>query len=71
MDLCQGGAEGLAQGPDSRWALPLGAAVLSIRQVGLGGWAQQECMALENELGAWQQAGGFDQREPALRFCIT
>ena len=25
-------------------------------------------MALENELGAWQQAGGFDQQEPALRY---
>jgi len=64
----QGGAEGLAAaGSDGAWALPLGAAVLGVRQLGLAGWEPAECLALENELGAWQAAGGLVEREPALR----
>lgn len=63
----QGGAESLAEGSDSAWALPLGAALLSIRQVGLGGWNPRECMALENEIGCWQQAGDINTKENALR----
>jgi len=64
----QGGAEGLARaGSDGAWALPLGAAVLGVRQLGLAGWEPAECLALENELGAWQAAGGLAEREPALR----
>jgi hypothetical protein len=27
----------------------------------------QECMAIERELEAWQRAGGFGERENALR----
>lgn len=67
VHFVQGGAEAVASGPDAGWALPLGAAVLGIRHVGLGGWQPQECMALENELGSWQSAGSFSEPEPALR----
>lgn len=63
----QGGSQTLAEGSDSAWALPLGAAVLSVRHIGLGSWNQSECMALENELGSWQQAGGFSDKTNALR----
>ena len=47
--------------------MPLGAAVLSVRHIGLSGWSQPECAALENELTAWQQAGKFQERDQALR----
>ena len=47
--------------------MPLGAAVLSVRHIGLSGWSQAECAALENELTAWQQAGKFQERDQALR----
>ena len=36
-------------------------------QIGLGGWAPRQCMALENEIAAWQKAGGFNDAEAALR----
>ena len=65
--ILQGGAESLAKGSDAAWALPLGAAVLSVRQIGLGGWDQRECMALENEIGCWQQEGNLDHKPNALR----
>ncbi len=67
LPAAQGGPEGLA-GSDKAWALPLGAAVLGARQLGLSGWEPAECLALENELGAWQQAGHLTQRLPALRY---
>lgn len=67
----QGGAEGLAEaGADKGWALPLGAAVLAVRHLGLSSWQQQECFALENELGAWQAAGNLTDPTNALR-CTT
>lgn len=50
--------------------MPLGAAVLSVRHVGLSGWSQPECAALENELTAWQQAGKFQERDQALRCSV-
>lgn len=66
----QGGAEGLAGGPDGNWALPIGAAVLGVRHMGLSGWAPAECLALENELAAWQKFGNFAKRDPALRSAV-
>lgn len=63
----QGGADGLAGQADSAWDLPLGAIVLGVRHMGLSGWQGPECMALENELTAWQQAGDFKSTETALR----
>ena len=63
----QGGAEGLAGQNDPAWALPLGAVVLGVRHMGLSGWQAAECMAIENELTAWQDQGDFKSQEPALR----
>ncbi|KAJ7532990.1 hypothetical protein O6H91_13G028200 [Diphasiastrum complanatum] len=40
-----------------KWRHSLAATVLGIRQLGLSDWHQEECMALENELMAWQAAG--------------
>ena len=47
--------------------LPIGAAVLAVRHVGLSGWQPQECAAVENELTAWQQPGEFSSTDNALR----
>lgn len=62
----------------SMWNQPLGAVVLGIRQLGLSGWQQGECMAIENEIQAWQAAGLTEKegREDgrriwALRFKAT
>ena len=66
--LKQGGAETLAGQGDPAWALPLGAVVLGVRHMGLSGWQASECMAIENELTAWQDQGDFKSQEPALRF---
>lgn len=67
----QGGAEGLAEArADKAWSLPLGAAVLGVRQLGLSGWEQTECFALENEIGAWQQAGKLAEPLNALRWVL-
>ena len=63
----QGGAEALAKAGDKAWAAPLGAAVLAIRNIGLGGWQGAECLALENELGYWQGQGGFQEPAAMLR----
>lgn len=63
----QGGAEGLAGQADNAWDLPLGAIVLGVCHMGLSGWQGPECMALENELTAWQQAGDFKSTDNALR----
>ena len=56
---------------DKAWSLPLGAASLGIRQLGLNGWDQQECLALENELGSWQQDGNLAAPTNALRWYNT
>ncbi|KAL4419085.1 hypothetical protein ABPG77_010024, partial [Micractinium sp. CCAP 211/92] len=67
----KGGAAAIAGGSDGGWALPIGALVLSLRHLGLGGYAPQECMAIEHELTAWQRAGGFAQKDNALRLKAT
>ncbi|PSC69113.1 water chloroplastic [Micractinium conductrix] len=67
----KGGAGGIASGSDGAWALPIGALVLGLRYLGLGGYASQECMAVEHELAAWQKAGGFSERDNALRLKAT
>lgn len=61
----------MAQSPDREWGLPLGAAVLGVRHMGLSGWDPSECMALENELAAWQRQGAFTKHEHALRLKAT
>ncbi|GAQ78092.1 water dikinase [Klebsormidium nitens] len=43
---------------------PLGATVLGIRHLGLSGWQTAECLAIENELHAWQHAGIVDREGP-------
>jgi len=67
----QGGPAALAKGEDAAWALPIGAAVLAIRHVGLSGWEPRECAAVENELTAWQQLGEFSLADNALRLKAT
>lgn len=42
--------------------------LLGVRNLGLGGWMPGECMALENEVSAWQQEGAYDQHDNALRW---
>ena len=64
----QGGADALATGDDKAWGSPLGAAILAIRHIGLGGWQQQECLALENELGCWQGLGKLSEPLNMLRW---
>ena len=67
----QGGSTALSEdASDKGWSLPLGAAILGIRQLGLNGWDQQECLALENELGAWQQDGNLSDPTNALRCAV-
>lgn len=67
----RGGAEFLATANDGAWALPIGALVLSLRQIGLTGYNHAECMALENELTRWQEIGGFGLQDEARRMCST
>jgi len=67
----RGGADHLASGNDGAWALPVGALVLSLRHIGLTGYNQSECMALENELMRWQQVGGFGLQDEARRMTST
>lgn len=70
-----GGATMLASELQSRhvnsWNHPLGAVVLGIRQLGLSGWQQGECMAIENEIQAWQSAGLAEKEgnEDGKRIC--
>eukprot|EP00250_Pteridium_aquilinum_P016715 c23252_g1_i1 orf=383-3940(-) len=45
------------------WNHPLGAIVLGIRHLGLSGWQQSECMAIENEILAWQLAGMVEKQD--------
>ncbi|PRW57887.1 water chloroplastic isoform A [Chlorella sorokiniana] len=67
----QGGAQAISRGSDGGWALPIGALVLGLRHIGLSGFGAQECMAIEHELTAWQKAGGFSDRDNALRLKAT
>ncbi|GAB4819879.1 hypothetical protein N2152v2_006925 [Parachlorella kessleri] len=68
----KGGAGALAGGNDGTWALPLGALVLGLRHVGLGGFQLGECMAVERELTAWQKAGQLvESKDNALRLRAT
>lgn len=67
----KGGVKYLEEGNDSRWALPLGALVLSIRHIGLSGYKERECMAIENELMAWQEAGGMEHQDESRRLRAT
>jgi phosphoglucan,water dikinase len=67
----RGGAAALAGASDGAWGLPLGALVLGVRQLGLSGHAQAECMAVERELAAWQKLGGLQHRPEALRLRAT
>ncbi|KAG6548416.1 hypothetical protein Mapa_009902 [Marchantia paleacea] len=45
------------------WNHPLGVVVLGVRQLGLSGWQQKECLAIENEISAWQAAGIVQGKE--------
>jgi len=44
--------------------------VLGLRHLGLGGVAPAEAIAIEAELTAWQKAGGFQDRDNALRYRV-
>lgn len=66
----QGGPGFLSSAEDGAWGLPIGACVLGVRHMGLGGWDPAECMAVEGELAAWQRQGCFvAKRDNALR-CV-
>ncbi|PIA25745.1 hypothetical protein AQUCO_10800026v1 [Aquilegia coerulea] len=58
-----GGSSWLAQSANagsinaSSWNDPLHALTIGIGQLGLSGWKQEECIAIENELLAWKQKG--------------
>lgn len=67
----QGGFEYLMNGSDGVWALPLGSLVLCLRHLGLSGYQQAECMAIENELMTWQEMGGFNHQDEARRLRAT
>lgn len=63
----EGGSSALLTAHDRAWSPALGALVLGLRQLGLGGWAPAEAMAIEHELAAWERAGGYQDRDNALR----
>eukprot|EP00878_Enallax_costatus_P003846 GHUV01004062.1.p1 GENE.GHUV01004062.1~~GHUV01004062.1.p1 ORF type:complete len:1053 (+),score=249.89 GHUV01004062.1:1558-4716(+) len=63
----QGGGPALLKAHDMAWKPCLGALVLGIRHMGLGGYSRLEAMALEAELTEWEREGGYAQRENALR----
>lgn len=71
--IAMGGSEILANEAKSKrvngWNHPLGAIVLGIRNLGLSGWQQSECMAIENEIMTWQSAGMVEKegREECAR----
>jgi phosphoglucan,water dikinase len=67
MPVPQGGYASLAGGNDRAWSHPMAALVLGLRHMGLSGWCQAECMALEGELHAWQEAGNITDKTNALR----
>lgn len=56
-----GGSSWLAENVGSQsiscWNNPLLALIIGIHQVRLSGWKSEECVALENEILAWQQKG--------------
>ncbi|XP_010551754.1 PREDICTED: phosphoglucan, water dikinase, chloroplastic-like [Tarenaya hassleriana] len=56
-----GGSRRVAEDVESKnvssWNDPLDALILGIRQVGLSGWKQEECVAIGNELVAWKERG--------------
>lgn len=65
----QGGAAALAAARSSvAWSHPLAMLLLGVRNIGLGGWMPGECMAIENEVTAWQEEAEFDQKDNALRW---
>jgi len=67
----QGGAAALAAVKSSlAWSHPLAMLLLGIRNLGLAGWMPAECMALENEVTAWQQEAEYDQKDNALRWVV-
>lgn len=61
------GFENLAESIDQMWALPIGALVLGIRNVGMDGWDSAECLAVENELSSWYSNGNLKEPGNALR----
>lgn len=63
----QGGAKAVAERGERGWALPIGATLLAVRQLGLGGWQPSECLAIDNELQAWQSRGDLSTPQGALR----
>lgn len=64
----EGGAPALAAARSSiAWSHPLAMLLLGVRNLGLGGWMPAECMAIENEVTAWQQDAAYDERDNALR----
>lgn len=63
----QGGAKAVAEKGERGWALPIGATLLAVRQLGLGGWQPTECLAVDNELQAWQSRGDLSTPQGALR----
>lgn len=62
-----GGPSFLARSHEKEWALPIGAVVLALRHMGLGSVETRECLALEQELAAWQDMGQFHLQSNALR----
>ncbi|XP_075496743.1 LOW QUALITY PROTEIN: phosphoglucan, water dikinase, chloroplastic-like [Primulina tabacum] len=48
-------AENIEQNNANSWTDPIDAVVISIHQVGLSGWKPEECIAIGNELLAWQK----------------
>jgi phosphoglucan,water dikinase len=62
------GEESLTSGTEKEWAVPVGALVLCVRHLGLSGWQPSECMALDEELTAWQKLGLATHRVRSLCF---
>ncbi|XP_073021561.1 phosphoglucan, water dikinase, chloroplastic-like [Primulina eburnea] len=48
-------ADNIEQNKADSWTDPIDALVISIHQVGLSGWKPEECIAIGNELQAWQK----------------
>ncbi|CAG9466241.1 unnamed protein product [Pedinophyceae sp. YPF-701] len=67
----RGGADFLGGAHEKEWSLPIGAMVIAMRQLGLSGLDQGECLAVEHELATWQQQGQFQERHNALRLKAT
>eukprot|EP00803_Ostreobium_quekettii_P004598 evm.model.scf_1052.1 EVM.evm.TU.scf_1052.1 scf_1052:16591-22201(-) len=67
----QTGKVDLSCAADKGWALPIGAFVLGLRHLGMGGWEERECLAVENEMSAWLKAGRLSSPMNALRVKAT